>query len=291
MASSLHHKPYPETRPLDSTIILFLLQDGIVTGAIYALLGVALVMVFAVSRVIFVPQGEFVAFGAITIASLADGKVPGTVWLTLGLGIAAFAADLIVDRHRLSPRWLSRRLLLDITLPALLLTAAYKLAPLHLPVVAQVVLTLALTIPNGPYLYRLAFRPLSGSSVLVLFIAAIAVHLALTGLGLVVFGPEGYKTDALWDASFDLGPLPVSGQNILVVASALALMAALWLFSRCLAPARRCVPSRSIGSGRGSSAFRRRRPDSWHSGSRQPSARSPASSRFRRRPSSTIPAS
>ncbi|MFX6819282.1 branched-chain amino acid ABC transporter permease, partial [Acinetobacter baumannii] len=43
-------------------------------------------------------------------------------------------------------------------------------------------------------------------------------------------GPEGYKTDPLWDASFDLGPVPVSGQNILVVSGTLILMAALWVF-------------------------------------------------------------
>jgi branched-chain amino acid transport system permease protein len=187
-------------------------------------------MVFTVSRVIFVPQGEFVAFGALTIASLADGKVPGTVWLTLGLGIAAFFADAIADRRVLSLTWLARRLAIDIVLPLGLLGLAFRLAPLHLPVVAQILLTLALTIPNGPYLYRIAFRPLSDSSVLVLLIAAIGVHLALTGLGLLAFGPEGYKMDALWDASFDVGPLPVSGQNILVVGGALVLMLALWTF-------------------------------------------------------------
>jgi len=215
---------------LDTTILLFILQDGIVTGAIYALLGVALVMVFAVSRVIFVPQGEFVAFGALTIASLADGKVPGTAWLTLGLGVAAFVADGIAERRFLSFGWLGRRLALDIALPLALLAAAYGLAPLHLPIAAAIVLTLALTVPNGPYLYRIAFRPLSGSSVLVLFIAAIGVHLALAGLGLLAFGPEGYKMDALWDASFQVGPLPISGQNILIVATTLILMLALWLF-------------------------------------------------------------
>jgi len=34
-------------RILDSTILLFLLQDGITNGAIYALLGLGLVLVFA----------------------------------------------------------------------------------------------------------------------------------------------------------------------------------------------------------------------------------------------------
>ena len=215
---------------MDSTILLFILQDGIVTGAIYALLGVAFVMVFAVSRVIFVPQGEFVAFGALTIASLSEGQVPGTAWLMLGLGIAAFVADCIADRRLITLKWLLRRLALDIGLPLVILGIAKVLAPMHLNILIQILLTFALTIPNGPYLYRLAFRPLSGASVLVLMITAIGVHLALTGLGLLVFGPEGYKMESLWDAQFDLGPLPVTGQNILMVAGAFLVMLALWLF-------------------------------------------------------------
>ena len=55
--------------------MLFLLQDGITNGAIYALLGLALVLVFAVTRVILIPQGEFVTYGALTYA-IAGGR-PG----------------------------------------------------------------------------------------------------------------------------------------------------------------------------------------------------------------------
>lgn len=71
---------------MDSSIALILLQDGVVNGAIYALLGMALVLVFAVTRVIFIPQGEFVAFGALTLAMLVDGRVPGTAYLLPLLG-------------------------------------------------------------------------------------------------------------------------------------------------------------------------------------------------------------
>jgi hypothetical protein len=52
----------------------------------------ATVLVFAVTRVIFIPQGEFVAFGALTLALFQTGKVPGTVWFLLILaGVAALA--------------------------------------------------------------------------------------------------------------------------------------------------------------------------------------------------------
>ena len=77
---------------MDLQILLLLGQDGITNGAIYALLALALVLVFAVTRIIFIPQGEFVAFGALTLASLQAGKVPGTIWLLLLLaGLAAVA--------------------------------------------------------------------------------------------------------------------------------------------------------------------------------------------------------
>ena len=65
---------------MDSSIASILLLDGLTNGAIYALLGLATVLVFTVTRVIFIPQGEFVAYGALTLAILQTGKVPGTVW-------------------------------------------------------------------------------------------------------------------------------------------------------------------------------------------------------------------
>ena len=79
--------------------MLFLIQDGITNGAVYALLGLALVLVFAVTRVILIPQGEFVTYGALTYASLASGQMPGTARLALVMGIAAFAFDLYAARR------------------------------------------------------------------------------------------------------------------------------------------------------------------------------------------------
>src|SRR5699024_6253421 len=79
---------------MDSTIALILLQDGVLNGAIYALLGLALVLVFVVTRVIFIPQGEFVAFGALTLAFMVDGRTPGTVPMLLILGILVFLLEL-----------------------------------------------------------------------------------------------------------------------------------------------------------------------------------------------------
>src|SRR5512146_2001828 len=80
---------------MDFQIALLLAQDGITNGAVYALLSLALVLVFAVTRVIFIPQGEFVAYGALTLASFQAGKLPGTLWLLIGVGIAVALVDLV----------------------------------------------------------------------------------------------------------------------------------------------------------------------------------------------------
>ena len=70
---------------MDLSIASILLIDGLSNGAIYALLGLATVLLFTITRVIFIPQGEFVAFGALTLALLQNRQVPGTVWLLLML--------------------------------------------------------------------------------------------------------------------------------------------------------------------------------------------------------------
>ena len=43
---------------MDATIFLFLLQDGIINGAVYALVAIATVLVFAVTRVILPGAGH-----------------------------------------------------------------------------------------------------------------------------------------------------------------------------------------------------------------------------------------
>ena len=47
---------------MDFSILAFLGQDGLTTGAIYALVALALVLVFSVTRTILVFQGDFVTY-------------------------------------------------------------------------------------------------------------------------------------------------------------------------------------------------------------------------------------
>ncbi len=211
-------------------VALLLGQDGLVNGAIYALLALALVLVFSVTRVIFIPQGELVAFGGLTLAALQAGKVPGTFWLLCGACGASAAADLVGALRSGARRGLGARLLWNLGTPALL-GAILRLAPFAAwPAWIQVPLALALVVPLGPAIYRLVYQPLAGASVLVLLIVSVAVHMALVSLGLLLFGAEGSRTAAFSEARLDLHGVPVSAQSLLVLLFSVALIAALYLF-------------------------------------------------------------
>ena len=216
---------------MDFTIASILGLDGVTTGAIYALVALALVLVFAVTRVVFIPQGEFVAFGALTMALFQTGQVPGTVWLLLLMAVVAGAMD---AQQAWRERWplarVGRQALRTLALPLAAALLAIVLAPQKPPLLVQAALTLALVTPMGPLVYRLAYRSLADASVLVLLIVSVGVHFALTGLGLLFFGAEGFRNPPFWDQRFSLGPLTLSGQTLIVFAASLVLIVGLFTF-------------------------------------------------------------
>ncbi len=215
---------------MDLQITLLLGQDGITNGAIYALLSLALVLVFTVTRVIFIPQGEFVAYGALTLASFQAGKTPGTLWLLAGAGILVALIDLKIALAAGARQRIARILLWNLGYPAAITVLIFLGKPEGWPLAAQVLLSLALVVPLGPMVYRLAFQPAAEASVLVLLIISVAVHLALVGLGLLFFGAEGSRTPSFSDAALQLGSITVSGQTLWVLGSSLLLIAALYQF-------------------------------------------------------------
>src|SRR5712664_2048164 len=75
-------------------IALLLAQDGISTGAIYVLVALGIVLIFLVTRVIFVPFGDVVGYAALTLAALQLKQMPGTVWLVLTLAVMATATEI-----------------------------------------------------------------------------------------------------------------------------------------------------------------------------------------------------
>ena len=215
---------------MDIGSFAILTQDGITNGAIYVLLAVALVLVFAVTRVIFIPQGEFLSYGALTLASLQMGKVPGTMWLLLWTGIATavveISAALRADQNRRIPAIVG----LYVAYPLAMLFLTRWLAPQTPPMVIQVVLMLLLVVPLGPMIYRLVYQPIAEASVLVLLIVSMAVHFALAGFGLLFFGAEGARTTPFTEASFELGAVTFSGQSLFILAASAVLIVALYLF-------------------------------------------------------------
>jgi branched-chain amino acid transport system permease protein len=220
---------------MDWLIAGVLAQDGITSGAIYALLALALVLVFSATRVIFIPQGEFVALGALTLAVIESGKAPLTTWFLLGLGVLAFLTEAHGIWRSNGARAKSRRRLLltagkYLLLPLMLHLVTQSLDMATLPALVQILFALCIVVPMGPLLYRVVYQPLVDASTLVLLIVSVSVHFALTGLALALFGAEGTRTKPMWEASFALGDLTISGQSLVVVMTSVVLIIALYLY-------------------------------------------------------------
>ncbi len=241
-------------------IALLLAQDGISTGAIYVLVALGIVLIFLVTRVIFVPFGDVVGYSALTLAALQLRQMPGTVWLVLTLAALATAMEVYGLARRGQTSRLPKALLLYAVLPAVPALLVWLAAGRDLPMWLGIALTLAIVLPISPLLYRIAFRPLADASVLVLLIVAVAVHFAISGLALVVFRAGGFPHRA-----DDAGVLrPRSDQRFrpehsdrrqLGDSSASCCSSS----SSARSPARRCARPPSIASAPGWSASCRRR--------------------------------
>jgi branched-chain amino acid transport system permease protein len=215
---------------MNSDIVLWLVQDGITNGAIYGLLALGLLLVFAVTRIIFIPQGEFISYAALSLSLLQAGKVPGTVFVLVAGGVVAAVFDMALAVREKALGRLPRILALYVVLPFALAALAWWAAPRKLDLWLQVLIVMGLVVPLGPILYRVAYQPLANASVLVLFIISVAAHYVLTGLGLVFFGGDGLRSAPFSEAKFQWGVLNITAQSLWVVFASLALMAALWAF-------------------------------------------------------------
>lgn len=52
----------------------------------------------------------------------------------------------------------------------------------------------------------------------------------MTGFGLLFFGAEGYRTAAMLDGSYEVGPLTISGQSVLVLLLTVVILLMLYAF-------------------------------------------------------------
>ena len=194
---------------MDFSIAVLLAQDGITNGAIYALLSLALVLVFAVTRVIFVPAGRVRDLRNADAGCAAARQAAGHRRPAARSALASparwrsYAAARDRDWRRL-PRRLAMYLVVPLAIAALVHAAGA--AALAFPL--QILLAVAIVTALGPLLYRVAYQPLAEASVLVLLIVSVAVHFAMLGLGLWFFGAEGSRTPAFTRVACSVGDVP-----------------------------------------------------------------------------------
>lgn len=211
-------------------IVMLLGQDGITSGAIYALLTLSILLVFSVTRILLIPQGEFVSFAALSMAAMQAGKPVHLGWLLLALSLCAVALDLWDDwRAGLRPR--PRAGTLGLVALGAVLTLVLETVPLdRIGQMGQAALTMAVIVPLAVAMYRVFFLPIAAAHGLVLLIVSIAVHVVLVGLGLLMFGPEGARTEPFSDGMVRLGSVMIASQTLWVVAVSAVLIAALYAF-------------------------------------------------------------
>ena len=215
---------------MDGEIAAILAIDGIASGAIYALIAIGFVLIFAVTRVIFVPFGDIAAFTALTLASLETRQTPGTVGLVAVLAVLATAMETTALLRERKARAIPRAFLLFLALPLVPVVIVWFTAGLQLPMLARITLALLLILPIAPLLDRVVFRPIADATVLLLLIVAVALHFALVGLGLLFFGPEGVRTQPFSDGSIEVGGILVSVQTLLICGAAVVFSGLLYLF-------------------------------------------------------------
>jgi len=217
-------------------VALILGIDGLANGAVYLLAGLGLVLIFSVTRVVFVPFGDVAAFAALSLAAFETGRVPATIGLVATLAVLALAVEIRSLVVRGESRRIPRAVLGWGVLPALPCLAAWAIAGRGAPAAVQVVVAVALVVPIIPLVARVALQPIADASVLVLLIASLALHYLLSGLGLLFFGPEGSRTAPLAGGAISLGGFSVSGQVLLMVGASLVLSGLFFLaFERTVA--------------------------------------------------------
>ncbi len=211
-------------------IALILGIDGIATGSIYVLVGLGLVLIFSVTRVVFVPFGDIVAFSALTLAAMQLGRTPGTIYLIATLALLACLVEVVHHLRHGQPRRIVRGVLGYGVLPLIPAAIAWLTAGTALPSFLQIPLAIALVVPIGPLIERIALRPLADASVLLLLIVSVALTFGLSGLGLLFFGAEGFRTKPLTSEIFRFGTVIVTSQTLLMLGSAVVFSLLLFLF-------------------------------------------------------------
>ena len=209
--------------------LLFLLVDGITNGAVYGLVALSLIVIYTVTRVVNIGQGEYVTLGALSFASALSGSFNVLSAIVAG-GLAAFALKDVTDGY-LTARarirlFLARSLWVFVVLAtafaAQLLPGSYWLA-----VLASLVATASL----GTLAYRMTVEPVSGASPIVLLIVSVGVYMVFHGSAVMIWGAEPRSVPPVVDGGLALGPIFITYQSLWICGISLIAMIALYLFS------------------------------------------------------------
>lgn len=201
---------------------LYLLVNGLTNGAIYALLGLGLVLIYNVTRVINIAQGEFVMLGALTAVGLTSGGAVGGIYMAIA-GAVVWA---VLDARRLGKWWLAP---LAIVIGAALWWLVGVAGPFNMPpLVAAVVATLVVAF-LGAAIYRITIQPVAQSSELIFLIITTGLYLGIEGLGLVFWGPGAFSFPSVHEGAIALGTAEIDYQSLLVFAATLILLFLVWL--------------------------------------------------------------
>ncbi|NMM26878.1 MAG: branched-chain amino acid ABC transporter permease [Glaciimonas sp.] len=211
-------------------VVFILMVDGLANGAVYLLAGIGLVLIFSVTRVVFIPFGDIAAFAALTLAAFEAGRLPPTIGLIMTLAVLAVIAEI----WRLVRAGESRRVPKAIVgwglLPMLPCALAYAVAHAVVPAYVPVIVSILLVAPITPLIARLTLQPIADASVLVLLMVSLVLHFLLSGLGLLFFGAEGSRTKPLTGLTWNIADgYSISGQILLMVAAALVLSGLFYL--------------------------------------------------------------
>ncbi len=209
-------------------VILFLTVDGLTNGAIYALSALGIVLVYTVTRVINVAQGDFAMLGALTLVSLEAGQLPGTLYLIM-IGLAVWIG-LDTWKYRKRPLLAARSVICGIIAVGIAFAVAWAALTLKMPTAVNVVIAVALVGALGPILHRVAIEPIPNASVIVYIIITLGAHMIAQGMALALWGPEPHAVDAFATGMFSVGPVLVTYQSAIIVTFVIALFAALSCF-------------------------------------------------------------
>ncbi|WP_274626957.1 branched-chain amino acid ABC transporter permease [Arvimicrobium flavum] len=215
---------------MDFEIAAILFQDGIANGAIYTMLALGFVLVFTTTRVIFASYGDLIAFSALTLHAIQNGKLPGTVYILGVLAVLAASAECWSLLRERTYWKIPTALLLWLVIPLLPVGLVVALQGVDLNMVGQILVAMAVVVPIAPLLYRVVFQPIETSSTLTLLIVALVLHYALAGLAMVMFGAEGVRTAAFLGGSLTIFGFQFQSQLVIVLVMAGLLSAGLALF-------------------------------------------------------------